>query len=389
MSVITVLLVILVIITVVLLVTHLKGGFTPYTAPSVTSTTAASQYKIRSPWSNPVASTDSQGQCQVYTFIGSNSQPATPNYSTLPACLGNNTCQIMNSTQTCTDADQILAQKVSHTCQMKQGPSAGTGCIKQDGTMATNGETEIYFRSCGNTNSQCGGTIALLDLTFNPSTFTSGKISTTQCISIPQSSVTVNPNNTITANIVAASCNIDDLTQLLRIERFDLNSDGSVSSDSSGLLGRITHRETGACLAPTMNLNAQGTYDPTNYSSSGALSLVPCSTGTMDGVWWGFVPPTPNPNNSSAAPQQLVYIPDVTKVPSDLTNATSVWSFLTSSSAIQTNVSAGSSIVMGNFNTGASGTGTSDTTNKQNNTQYIDYSLYNLIVNAGLSNYQF
>lgn len=386
MSIIIIFFVVLVIVIIVLIVTHLYGCFTPYRAPPLTSSLALSQYQIPSPWSSPIASTDAQGSCQLYTFTGNNHQPATPKYSTFPACLTNNTCTVLNKQQTCTDADQVYAQKVSHICQVDKGPTGGTGCLKQDGTRAKMGESEVYFRPCNTKNPVCGGTLALIDLTFNPATFKSGDISTTQCLSV--TTATQNPDHSFSANVVGASCNIGDINQLLRIERFDMKSDGSLSTNSSGLLGRISHRQTGACLAPTLNRSAKGTYDPTNYNPTGPLSLVPCNTGSLNGVWWGLAAPTPAPDQSSTSPQQIVYIPDVTKLP-DLSNADNVWTFLKSTNAIQTTVNPGSSVMMTNFNTGAKSTGSSDASNNQNNTQYIDYGLYNVIVNSGLSNYTF
>lgn len=386
MSILTIFFVVLVIVIIILIVIYLSGGFTPYATPSLTPNFALSQYKIPSPWSSPIASTDAEGVCRLYTFTGSNHQPVGPKYSTLAAGLANNTCKVLNKDQTCRDVDQVYAQKVSHICQVDKGPTGGTGCLKQDGTRARAGESEVYFRACNNQSSACGGTLALINLTFNPATFRSGDLSTSQCLNV--TNATLNPDKTYSANVVSASCDISDINQLLRIERFSLKSDGSLSVDSSGLLARISHRQSGACLAPTLNPSSKGTYDPTNYEATGALSLVSCNTGSLSGVWWGLSQPTPAPDKSSTSPQQIVYIPDITKLP-DLSNATSVWTFLQSTKAIQNTVESGRPVTMRNFNTGAAGTGSSDATNNQNNTQYIDYGLYNLIVNSGLSNYPF
>jgi hypothetical protein len=387
MSTIIIFVVILIIFIIVLIIIYSMNGFTPYKAPALTSATAISQYKIPSSWNAPTVSKDSQGLCKLYTFKGSNYRPAGPKFSSLPNCLSNNTCEVINKDQVCLDVDQIYSEKVSHVCETEKGPTGGTGCLKQDGTRARNGESEVYFRPCNTKAPSCGGTIAIIDLTFNPATFRSGDLSTTQCITVRDARVNTDP--TVSSNIIGTPCDIGDINQILRIERFDLKPDGSLAINSSGLLARITHRQTGACLAPTLNPDPKGTYDPTNYNRTGNLSLVSCSIGNLSGAWWGLAAPTPAPNKSSTSPQQIVYIPDVTKIPKDLSNINAVWEFLKSTDAIKTNINNNDRVVMQRFNTGAAGTGSSDQANNQNNTQYIDYGLYDLIVNSGIANYQF
>jgi hypothetical protein len=387
MSTIIIFVIILIIVIISLIIIYSLDGFTPYKATVLTSATAISQYKIPSPWGPTTVSNDSQGSCQLYTFTGNNHRPAVPKLSSLSNCLSNNTCQLINKDQVCTDVDQMYAQKVSHVCEIEKGATGGTGCLKQDATRAKNGESEVYFRPCNTQTSACSGTIALIDLTFNPATFRSGDISTTQCITVRNA--TINSDTMVSADVIGTPCDISDINQVLRIERFDLKADGSLAVNSSGLLARITHRQTGACLAPTLNPGSKGTYDPTNYNPTGNLSLVSCRIGNLSGAWWGLAAPTLAPNKSSTSPQQIVYIPDVTKLPKDLSNISAVWNFLKSTDAIKTDINNGGRVVMQKFNTGAAGTGSSDQTNNQNNTQYIDYGLYNIIVNSGIANFQF
>lgn len=385
MNILLIFLIIVILFVIIYLILFSRGSFTP---PALAKVITPSQhildYKIPSPWSKAIPVSGVTGTCRAITFSGELGLPSIPSYSVLNSCLGS-TCFDLNNQQSCFDQDQLFVQEVKHTCNISEGPAAGVGCRKIDGTFALEDEEETYYRSCGNAE-QCGGSIGILATNFNPTSFISGSVSGLVCIAVSETLV----GETYTYDIPKGKqCDIGDLTQLFRVERFSRSSTGSYKHDSSGLVGRIVHRRSGKCLAPVLTQNAQGNYILTSATSGSDLDLIPCETLGRDGVWWGFTPPITAPDNSSAAPQQIVYIPDISEIPEDLGNITDVWNFLSSRLAIKNGATVGGNINMELFDTGNLGSSPADNLNNQNNFQYIDYGIYHLITRNNLSSYTF
>ena len=247
--------------------------------------------------------TENTGDCQLITFSGSGGNPSNPTFGSINSCLGTS-CFITNN-NLCYDSDQLYAQEVTHTCQVNLGPSAGTGCISTTGSTVTSGYTETYYRTCNSQPTACGGSIGVIVLNFNPAAYTAGSITNLNCISIPQTGV-VDGVNTYASTV--ANCNIGDLNQLLRVQRYTMGSNGSFTPDSSGVSGSIIHRPTGLCLSPTLNPNVS--FEGLKIPEPGQpLTLIDCNYGNLNGIWWVFVPPVTSPDGTSTAPQQIVYYP--------------------------------------------------------------------------------
>jgi hypothetical protein len=167
--------IILIIITVIPLVAYYLGGFKPATLNQQVLNDASTAYNIPSAWTKAQPARDSP--CQVYTFISSGTNIPQPSVSQLN--LGATNIQPINST--CTDDDQVLAQKLYHICkygEFQDTPASQfKGCPKIDGgNTKIDGYYEEFFNVCGKPTAKSAGAGQISEVTADNSTRCPGSV---------------------------------------------------------------------------------------------------------------------------------------------------------------------------------------------------------------------
>lgn len=338
------------IITLIVLIVLLVGIFTVFKRLSPYKVNNAPLPALK-PFPNPWVVTNKAGwpldpdpvpvycpTCQVYTFAGSNFQPAQPRIQALPACIGTG-CFAQECLPdaklypTCYWPDQLFAFDGSHKCGVAQGPTAGTGCITQNGENVPIGTVENYYANCGSrAPPPCkAGTLDLAILNWTssqvyPITPTSpNAFKNFYCMEYTPNAVYDQET------VYTQTCNIADSDQLWVITRYSYN--GIVLyQDDNGIFMSIYNRANSSFLIP------EG-YDPSHPSSwsppPGTQTIrlkfikadVPTASpnATLTGVWWMYY--TLHLNfavtidsqivNQQASPQ-IVFIPNYSLVPSPI-----------------------------------------------------------------------
>lgn len=276
--------------------------------------------------------------CQLYTFTGSNFQPVTPRIQALPDCLGVN-CLAQECTQdaklypTCYWPDQIFAFDGSHTCGVAKGPTAGTGCITQQGTMVPINTVETYYSNCGS-RAPPPCKVGTLDLTIL-------NWSNTQVYPI----TTQNPNPFkefycmqyvpadiyLEEKVYTQPCDISNPDQLWVITRYSYNG-VVLYQDDNGSLMSIYNRINSSFLVPEGYVPSNpDIWNPPPGTQTIPLQFTVANNPTSNvstlirGVWWMYYDLNLNFDvtiddqivNQKASPQ-IVFIPDYTKVPSQI-----------------------------------------------------------------------
>jgi hypothetical protein len=326
--------------------------FGGYVYPTVNVSTEKTTYQLNSPWAAATPVVGSEGVCQLFTFQGSEGMYPNVNYASLNNSSGIASVIPYSYTPTCVDTDQLFAQQVTHKCNTSTGPIGGTGCRKNDGTIASAGDTETYYRNCGTgkqssskPNPVCSGQLMNVVLNYIPTKQTGSNFSSSMCLSVP-TNVTeeTDANGTkIYAGAVDASvCNVGDIQQFLTVERFSIKK-GAVVPDSQGKFARIAHRFSGSCLAPYIPPDINGKYKLSNVVSGtpAGLTLVDCTIDARSGVWWFLAEEAsgPDPNNAlkrNYAAQQILFVPDPSIADKLTATDSSAWSQYINMIAIST-----------------------------------------------------
>lgn len=197
-------------------------------------------------WSGPYISDDQEkNTCQLYTFPtesidinGINTiVPPTPTFN--PNILDDISGQ--EDLPVCIDVDQIIAQKISHTCTAPQGvfEDQHSLCyLAAGGTTGVNGVEDFYSNELCRKVPVCPGLLSVVSVNFQVPT-----ISTTKCIQAPDN---------IMSDMFVDNCNPANSDQLFRVTRKNFGqSPNSLTAESpqTGLLAQILHRETGLCVS--------------------------------------------------------------------------------------------------------------------------------------------
>ncbi len=280
-----------------------KGAFTAYVQPVPSQNAMINYYSYINSWGSSIPIND----CETLFIENNNDTMGMVTLTGIDDCITEGSCTIHDS-PICLDIDQINVQKMYHVCTLPSNSNAAGGCVKRDGVRAKINDVETFWNFCSSVP-RCNGSIGTIDLTHG---------STDICIQ----------NN---SGIKPTGCDLSDETQIFRIERFGVNSEGIFYSDPGGRLARITKRgdnEDTMCLAPQslsdINLNA---------SPSDHIVLVNCNvnSNTNDnpshnrkgGIWWALVPAL----NSYV--QQIVYVGNPESM-SSLTSEADLFTYLTS-----------------------------------------------------------
>lgn len=223
----------------------------------------------------PVSTTD--GQCQVYTTKMTNIH-----LPTLPSL------KKMELTYTqkpkCYDADQLAAQKVTHTCLSDSNLCRieGGGCLGYDGKCYKLGETETYWRYCTDIE-KCTGYVGVILRNINIQKLNDRYVTEyteAECLTVTGDTVQFSPMNlTLMDGEYPA--------QLFRVEYGTYDKElKQVKADPLGTLFRIVHRPTGLYLAPS---EIKETFILTGAPSSTApTKYIIGAAGDLAGYWWRF-----------------------------------------------------------------------------------------------------
>lgn len=275
--------------------------------------------------------------CQLYTFTGSNFQPVNPRIQALPNCLGV-TCfaqECLPDTKlypTCYWPDQLFAFDGSHKCGVAQGPTAGTGCVTQQGQTVPIDTVETYYSNCGSrAPPPCKvGTLDLVILNWtntqvypitpqNPNPFKEF-----YCMQYMPNAVFLDET------VYTEPCDISVSEQLWVITRYSYN--GIVLyQDDNGSLMSIYNRANSSFLIPEGYNPSNPNWHPPPGTQTIHLQFIKADIPTANvstligGVWWMYYNLNLNFNvtiesqvvNQQASPQ-IVFIPDYTQVPSPI-----------------------------------------------------------------------
>jgi len=294
-----------------------------------------------------------RNSCLQYTFeatmVGSTAFPGQPTLN--PTILNGLTGSVPGP---CIDVDQIVAQQLTHTCQGPTG--AASFCYRSNGTLATPGETELFFDTGNCQVPPCSGTLAVVALDFNP----------------PISIVCMQEGGT-GQQLTVATCDLANEDQLFRFTR--IAPGGTIPPPpgvNSGPLAQILDRQTGFCVMP-----ASGLTGPTGPAPGTPVILAPCSVN--QGFVWFIAPALAGSVGGSAIVglQQLAYIGNLQTFPT-ITDFADYFNF-TINNNIQTLGISGSDVVMEPY---AWSINVSPTDFSQSS-QYLDYTLYNILNNEG------
>jgi len=300
-----------------------------------------SRYASPDTWGNNRQGPDtSRNICRLYTFPGTMSGttafPGEPNLN--PSVIETLTPENLGG---CIDIDQLAAQQLVHTCLDVINPSDGGGvsfCYKYDGTLASPGDDETYYSSQNCGIPSCTGALSLVAVNFNPP-------GVYQCL--------IKVGN----NLDVGECDIGDENQLFRVTR--VNQGATIPpapGQNSGPIAQIFDRDTNQCM---------GLSGPTPI-------LGPCNVN--QGYSWGLFPPYVDPNTMKTVPQQIGYIGDL--VLPNFSDAQDIINFVTANN-IQVISPSGNDLITVNYSFD-----NSTVQGKLNTGQYIDYNLYNIIINS-------
>jgi hypothetical protein len=327
-------------------------------------------------------------------------------------------------------------------------PGSSGGCRKIDGTFANAGDIEVYYKNCGislsvplsgtrtgllqeerqsrkqmrvfgsrledplsaapllergsgssrtvnaNSSASCAGDVAEIALNFNVGN--GQQFASSRCLEAPTYSISSVGNIIWNGDVTATTCDLSNFRELFRVIRGYLDSDGNVVTDSSGILTKIVHRETGTCLAPNVTQNADETWNmviPLVPLSGpwGPLKFIPCDAYNS-GFWWGLIPTlsstliTPS---YGPAPQQLVYLSDVSLLP-DISNQAAAWSYFSTNGQAIYESSVDNKVQLYHYTSQIPPPGHLGHDDAlAANTQLLNYSLYKLISTNPIDSFPF
>lgn len=305
-------------------------------------------------WGSATPGADSKrNTCQIYTFPSINGQPGQP---TLRNSVLNSLTPTSTSTAVCFDTDQIVAQQLTHTCQTVAGSSDTqqplSVCYTTEGQLLQPGQSEVFYSAdnCGSTLS-CPGDVALLALNWNSPTGTMGAV----CIN----TVAINGQN---GNLDLETCNISNLTQLYRVTRMNPGATPPQPGQpypNMGLLAQFLERKSGLCIIP----------QATNPISGGQVVLGSCSNN--NGFVWALIPSLII--DGKTTPPQIAYIGNIQNIPS-FNTPDDIKKFITSNNVLVMAAN-DKQIILAPYSFDAS-----TPQGQLASSQYLDYSIYNLIL---------
>lgn len=194
-------------------------------------------YSIQSPWSDFIEIEGVDGTCHTYTFVGEDLTLPIIRPDHISTCNNEESCFdeiCICQTLNCYSDNQLYVRKMRHTCQ-------STTCIRQNGSIAVEGEIEEIFIQCSNEITPivdvCPGKLSYIS--FNLSNSLSLDVNTSTCL-----------NNDFTS----VQCNLNNLNSLFLIERANLVS-GLMTPSNQGNFARIRDRESGMYLIPVFQGN--------------------------------------------------------------------------------------------------------------------------------------
>ncbi len=221
-------------------------------------------YTIESPWSDytPVSGID--GQCHIYTFVGEDTSLPIIRPDHIKTCNESDSCfdeVCICKSSSCFTDNQLYVKKMSHICESET-------CIRQNGSIANNGDIEEIFIQCTEENQEpglttlqtCSGQLSYIS--FNKTESLSLNTENSVCLSI-------STNENTTSIFSASQCNLSSLESLFLIQRANFIS-GAMKDNISGSFAKIIHRDTGLLLLPVTN--EQGVISLTLTSSGGAYN---------------------------------------------------------------------------------------------------------------------
>jgi hypothetical protein len=318
MSIVIIVAFILIIVVVIIIIAYYGSSWKPATLNQTVLNSAASAYNIPSAWSG--AQSVKGSTCQAYTFLSINGIIPQPSIDELN--LGDTTIQPINST--CTDDDQIFAQKMYHICKYGEfqdiPPAQFAGCQKVDGSHTkVDGFYEEFFNICGppisnnkvgtgtfsdvtsDTSTRCPGSIGLVMFNFQASldgglclrepVYT---IDGTNIIIDPQATLTIakkgNGIPTGTYPDPSLGCNFAETqhnfpAQIFRVSRHTY-SNGVFTLDGSGSWINIIHRPTGKYVAPYTLTQDLSKALVTSFIPNNSPILIDGSSFNGKGNWW-------------------------------------------------------------------------------------------------------
>lgn len=210
--------------------------------------------------------------------------PGNPtfNYQTLIGLTG------MRGIPNCLDADQIIAQQVTHTCIGPAGVVDGSisRCDLIAGGTTGLGGSEIYYSNSGcPAIPPCAGQLAAVSLNY-------------QAPAIPFYCLN---NNGTGNNASMVTCDPSQPSQIFRITRTEPGQNpNSVIPGlaQNGLMAQIYDRNSGMCLVPgtgTVDMNFDSSSVPGCGSGIVSFAGTPvnfgqCTGGAFPGYVWAFIP---------------------------------------------------------------------------------------------------
>ena len=223
----------------------------------------------------------------------------------------------------CVYGDQLNLSELQHTCVvLREGPSPVNSCIKEDGSQAQLGETELFYSSDVCNNTPCPDKLVTVAVNSHPD------LADPYCLSIINEST---PGNIYT-NLSMFPCDAAASKQFLYQEVYNIGTDYSIPS----ILTPITliNRQTGQCVRPGAfygDIDSNDNYNP-NYPSNSDGCLVTSNsyesyylerTDCTDGnPTWFWLPSITFILNSTGEtmtnPRQLVYLPPLLDAMSSL-----------------------------------------------------------------------
>jgi len=374
MSILLITIIVLIIILIIILGTFVLGFWRPATLPSANISEMTNTYNIPSAWTGGAPTDDSS--CQVYTFVSTNGDIPQPSLAALSANqTGKFNISPLNAT--CTDDDQIFAQKMFHVCrygQLSDIPiTQYSGCpLRSGGFTKIDGFYEEYYNMCSNqgttgtgnggqtstltegNSTRCAGTVALITYNFT-NTLASATCLKDPVYTIEGSTVIMSStasvrlaHSTITGGnppVSSGGCSITEVqngfpSQLFRITRFEYDSTNkSLKQNNTGPWVRITHRPSGLCIAPyTLGSNGK-TPSVSAFNPTLSPILVESSSFGNNGAWFYITPVLSMPSGEASqvpANQVLTALPQLIWAPTIQTlgpikNNDILWEYVTNS----------------------------------------------------------
>lgn len=279
-------------------------------------------------------------------------------------CFGPSTA----NSNSCTDPDQISAQLMVHTCTSVG--TNGLGCRDAEGNTYAVGATALFYSAC--TTSPCTAPVAAIALNFvyslgdNPNDLLGSAFCLTKAF-IPNGNTGASGSTGSTGSYLIkvsdSNCNFE-LNQLWRIYRANLSQTGSgFTSNPNGIYAYVQDRVTGLCIVPSVT-GVTGVTGGVPRTTT--LTLGTCQAGAYP---WLLAPPIQI--GAYTTPNQFVWAPN----PVPLTSTSDLINFIDNYNPLSMwpNNSEQEVMLEPFYING-------DVVNSGYSANYLDYTLFNLIL---------